>query len=158
MRVSWPAGAFLCKRHLLKVTREMSSLKQNGLHGRSQGRVGGGRRVGVEYHKHKPYEPEAAARSASWILRGAQDPQETPAAAASESSSGIVSGSSSHPPSCARAAGVGAMRGRHSSLKSRSSLSSRSPTKCGYQSKILDNTSAVATDRLSDDVKPRKGK
>ena len=128
--------------------------------GRSKegGRVGPRRRVGVEDYKHKPYEPEAAARSASWIFRGAHDPQETPAAAASASSSGIVSGASSQPPSCARAAVVGAMRGRHSSLKSRSSLSSRSPTKCGYQSKILDNTSAVATDRLSDDVKPRKGK
>ena len=62
------------------------------------------RRAGVEYHKHKPYEPEAAARSASWIFRGAHDPQETPAAAASASSSGIVSGASSQPPSCARPA------------------------------------------------------
>ena len=116
-------------------------------------------RNGVRGKKNnKPYEPEAAARSASWNLRGAHDPHETPAAAAAESSSGIVSGASSHPPSCARAAGVGAMRGRQSSLKFRSSFSSRSLTKCGYQSKTRDSTKAVATDKLSDDVKPRKGK
>ena len=43
------------------------------------------------------------------------------------------------------------MRGRRSSLKSRSSLSSRSPTKCGTSRRRADRTRAVATDGLSEE-------